>query len=246
MHITDIERLPGKKNRIYIDDEYAFMLYDRDMAVYNIGTADMNETGEGIGISDELYERIMKETVIRRARQKCVAMLERMDRTEDELRKKLKFEMYPETVISDTIEWLKGLHYVDDGRYAMSYIRTRLDSTSRQALISKLLMKGISRDIIDEAYSACCEEIGFIPGQSRNKREQKITCGTESAGEDESAEQQAATATLRKKLGGKQLLTYKERMSIIGYMMRKGFRRREIQAAFEALSITIGDYDIPE
>ena len=101
----------------------------------------------------------MKETVIRRAHQKTMAMLERMDRTETELRQKMKLDMYSGEVADETIRWLKSLHYLDDSRYAQSDIRGHLAGSSRQELIAKLRTKGISKDIANEAYETCCEEI---------------------------------------------------------------------------------------
>lgn len=235
MHITNIEKLPRKKNRIYIDGEFAFMLYDRDMEVYHIPDGGTGEDFTDIEISEAQFERIMKETVTRRAHQKALNLLESMDRSEDELRRRLKLDMYGEGVIDETVNWLKGLHYLDDERYAQSYIRGRIANTSRQELRTRLLAKGIERDLIDEAYEVCSEELRVRPGAA-----------DERDAEDTDIEQQAAVKTLKKKLGSKRALTPKERMSIIGYMLRKGFGRSRIQAAFDTLGISIGYDDIPE
>ena len=165
--------------------------------------------------------KIMKETVIRRAHQKTIALLERMDRSEAELRRRMKLDMYSESVTDETIAWLKSLHYLDDDRYAQNYIRSHIQSSSKQELISKLLAKGIKKDLIEEAYSVCSADTDLN-------------------------ESQAAVKTLGKKLGNRKTLTPKERMNAIGCMLRKGFRRNEIMAAFEELDIVI-DYDeIPD
>ena len=56
MRVTAVEKLKQKKNKVFIDDEYAFMLYDRDLALYHI-----EEEAE---ISDVQYEKILKESII--------------------------------------------------------------------------------------------------------------------------------------------------------------------------------------
>lgn len=247
MKITNIEKLPRKKNKIYIDGEYAFMLYDKDIAVYHLDRYTETEDGTEEEFPEHLYDKIMKETVIRRAHQKTLAMLERMDRTETELRQKMKLDMYSEEVADETIKWLKSLHYLDDSRYAQSYIRGHLAGTSRQELIAKLRAKGISKDIANEAYTVCCEEITPAERGGNGGHPDKDDRGTAAAGETTgSIEQQAALRTLSKKLGTRKVLTPKERMSVIGYMLRKGFRRNEIMNAFDELGISIDYEDMPD
>ena len=73
MKITDIEKLPRKKNKIFIYGEYAFMLYDKDLALYHIDADSEGGDGTECEISEQLYDRIMKETVLRRAHQKMLA-----------------------------------------------------------------------------------------------------------------------------------------------------------------------------
>ncbi|MBO4415445.1 MAG: regulatory protein RecX [Lachnospiraceae bacterium] len=259
MFITGIERLPRKKNKIYIDDEYAFMLYDRDMALYHLTEAGAGRKQEdndcssdgfeetAIEISDELYEKIMKETVIRRAHQKTVALLERMDRTETELRRKMKLDLYSDAVADETIDWLKSMHYLDDMRYAQSYIRGHIGGTSRQELVTKLLSKGIAKDTINEAYSICCEESSFSVSKngSADSNDQD-SVQSHVGNEDINIEKQAAVKSLRKKLGSKKVLTPKERISAIGYMLRKGFRRNDIISAFDELGISIDYESLPD
>ena len=242
MYISGIEKLPSKKNRIYIDGEYAFMLYDRDLKIYHLESIVHDGNAEyenGTEISDELYSKIMKETVIRRAHQKALAILERMDRSEAELRQKLKTDMYPDIVADETIAWLKQLHYLDDSRYAQSYIRVRLENTSRQELIGKLRVKGIDKETAEEAYLICREELN-VQNAGKNRNTDETDCGGSDDGSD--PEQQAALRTLRKKIGSDRNITLKEQRSAIGYMLRKGFRRNEIIRAFEALGLEV-DYE---
>ena len=269
MLITQVETLPRKKNRIWIDGEYAFMLYDRDMGIYGLE--------DGTALSDELYDRIMKETVIRRAHQKSLTMLERMDRTVEELRRKLKQDLYSDRVIDETVSYLSGLHYLDDSRYAESYIRSRIGSVSRRELMSKLYAKGIDRELFDQAYEACAEDYVPADHSSYDCTDSIASCqdsrsgssfgsqyddksGSKSGGKSGSqsgsqsiVEADAAYKALSRKLGLKwstegeeHVITPKEKMSAIGYMLRKGFRRNDIMHAFDELGIVIASDEIPD
>ena len=74
-----------------------------------------------------------------------------MDRTEHQLREKLRASEYPEEVIEEAIEYVKAFHYLDDGRYAENFTRYKKEKMSRQQIKQKLMLKGISRDIISNA-----------------------------------------------------------------------------------------------
>ena len=49
-----------------------------------------------------------KEILEKRAKLRALHLLERMDRTEAELRSKLKLDMYPEDIIETVIQYEKG------------------------------------------------------------------------------------------------------------------------------------------
>jgi len=74
-----------------------------------------------------------------------------MDRTEQQLREKLLASEYPESCIDAAIEYVKSFHYLDDQRYAETFTRYRKEKLSRQQIKQKLMMKGVSRDIIADA-----------------------------------------------------------------------------------------------
>jgi len=74
-----------------------------------------------------------------------------MDRTEQQLREKLKSSHYPEEVIEEAIEYVKSFHYLDDERYAENFTRYKKENMSRQQIKQKLMLKGVSKDIIQNA-----------------------------------------------------------------------------------------------
>ena len=74
-----------------------------------------------------------------------------MDRTEAGLREKLIAGEYPEECIEEAIAYVKKFHYLDDVRYAKTYVRYKGEKMSRMQIRQKLSAKGVSRDTIDSA-----------------------------------------------------------------------------------------------
>jgi len=80
MFIDSIEKLNKYKYKVKTETS-VFYVYQSDLRKYSIK--------EGIEFSDEIYERLVKETLIPRARKKALDILSRADCSEADLRKKL-------------------------------------------------------------------------------------------------------------------------------------------------------------
>ena len=70
---------------------------------------------------------------IRRARHRALHILERCDRTEQELRDKLEMN-YRTEAVEDAIAYVKRYHYLDDMRYAVNYLNSRGRVKSRRGV----------------------------------------------------------------------------------------------------------------
>lgn len=238
MFITGIEALPQKKNKVFIDGDYAFMLYDRDLRMYHL-----EEDSE---LTPEQYDRIIRETVLRRANQKAMALLERMDRTEADLRRKLKDGLYTEDIIDSVIALLTKLHYLDDVRFAENFIRSHSSSMSNRELTTKLLQKGVSKENITSALSTIDEERSFKWESSTGFSSDCIPDSSALSDDSLSREQAAAVSALKKKLNGRTSIDYKTRQKVIGFMLRKGYRMADINMAFDTLNITFEASEDPD
>lgn len=106
---------------------------------------------EGTSISEEQYEAILHETVGIRAKKRAMHLLEKMDRTEQQLYDKLTQNGYPEVCIEEAIAYVKKYGYIDDLRYARQYIRWHQSKKSRQCLKMDLRQKGVARELIEQA-----------------------------------------------------------------------------------------------
>lgn len=199
MVITEIEEIiigySKKKTafKIYIDNNYEFLLYYQDIKIYKLTV--------GIEISSDLYDRIIEDTVFRRAKQKALAILKYMDRTEKELYTKLKDAYYTSDIITRTIEFLKDYHYLDDERYASNYINYKKTSQSKFTLKSKLMQKGINKDVLEKIIDI---EYNFSTDNS-------------------DPEMLAINKAILKKCKDTSNLAWEEKQKLISSLYRKGF-----------------------
>ena len=192
MIITNIEAVTKAKSRVYIDEQLAFVLYKGELYRYKIKKDEE--------ISDETYREIIDEVLTKRAKIRCIYLLKSMDRTEYQLRTKLKQGGYPEEAINRAIDYVKNLHYIDDNRYAQYYIDGRTGSKSKQQIVQDLLRRGISKEQIQSIY------------------EQKEP-------EDETEQIRKCVAKKRVDL---ETADPKEINRLYGFLMRKGFQASDI------------------
>ena len=144
MIVTDIVELSKSRSRVYLDGEFAFVLYKGELRLYHIE--------KDAELAEEEYEEIVETVLPKRAKKRCLMLLQKKDYTEEELRRKLRAGEYPQDSIDEAIDYVKGYHYVDDYRYCKSYISCYGDKCSRQQILSRLLAKGVDKNCILEAY----------------------------------------------------------------------------------------------
>lgn len=85
------------------------------------------------------------------AKKRSFRILERMPRTEKQLREKLiNDQKYSTEVIETVIEFLKEYHYVDDRRYSIDYINSKKNTKGIKVLLYELRNKGVDDGILEE------------------------------------------------------------------------------------------------
>lgn len=144
MTVTNITELNKSRSKVYIDGEFAFVLYKGELRLYHI------KTGEAI--SEEDYHRILTEVLPKRAKLRAMNLLMKKEYTEYELRKKLNDGEYPEKVIDEAIEYIISYKYIDDLKYATDYITAHEDTRSRRRIEQDLINKGISKTTLERAW----------------------------------------------------------------------------------------------
>ena len=148
--ITRIEEMDKKRSKIYINQEFAFVLYKGEIAQYKLM--------EGSQIEDNKCYVIHNEILPKRAKKRSLNLLQKRPYTEQELREKLAEGYYPETIIEEAIEYVKSFHYIDDYEYACQYIFYHKESESRRKIEGKLSMKGIDRETLEQAFCDSYDE----------------------------------------------------------------------------------------
>ena len=148
--ITKIEELDKKRSKIYIDQEFAFVLYKGEIAQYKLR--------ENKQIEDNIYQIILNEILPKRAKKRSLNLLQKRPYTEQKLREKLTEGYYSEEMIDEAIEYMKSFHYVDDYEYACQYIFYHKESESRRKMEEKLTLKGMDKETLERAFRDSYEE----------------------------------------------------------------------------------------
>ena len=149
MVVTGIIELDKKRSKIYIDEEFAFVLYKGELRDYGVRVA--------AELLPENYSEIMEIVLPKRCKLRAMNLLQKKDYTEKQLRDKLAEGLYPQEIIDETIKYVKSYKYLDDERYARDYITYHMSTRSKNRIIQDLTGKGISKDylmpIIEELYA---------------------------------------------------------------------------------------------
>lgn len=209
MRIVKIEELDKVRRKVYLEEGQFFWLYRKDILEY-----DLKENSD---IEEELYELILKEKVLLYAKKKVLELLERMDRTEQELKNKLLLRNFPSDIIDEAILYAKQFHYVDDLRYAIHFIQAKSSVKSKKQICYMLYQKGIAKECIEQAYQE------FMAGDLSDCSEH----------EDELKNLNPEIAAIHKIINrkGKPIkeLTREELQKLTASLYRKGFSNESIR-----------------
>lgn len=194
MEITKVQALTKQKYRIFLDGESAFAVYKGELSRYHLE--------EGAVLPPEVYEELVNRVLKKRATLRAMHILERTDKTEAQLRRKLEESEYPKEAVESAIAYVTSYGYLDDRRYAEHYIEWKKQGKGKARLKMELVQKGISREIIEEVL----ESTDF--GETREMIRQIIL----------------------KKRKTDIPMNEKEKQRLYGFLMRKGFSSSDILA----------------
>jgi len=144
--ITRIEIQKKNKNRysVFLDEEFAFGI-DQDVLL-------SHGLHKGIKLSQKQIDEIQFADRKKSAKDRALRFLSYRDRSEKELRDKLKGLDYDEMIISWVISELKRLQLIDDQNFAYLFSKNKIFTKpcGEYLLRRELKIKGISDRIIDE------------------------------------------------------------------------------------------------
>lgn len=146
----------GNRWHIFLDNNVDFLLYKGEVKKLNIQ--------EGACMNENQYQ-LINEILYKRARERALYILDHSYKTEKQITDKLKSGFYPTDVIQKVIEYLSEYDLINDYRYAMLYIEYKASSKSGRQIVQDLLLKGVSKSMINKAL----EETGFSDETSLRK-----------------------------------------------------------------------------
>lgn len=192
MKVKSIVPITKKRYQVVTEEQLAFVLYKGELSRYRIW--------EGGELTEDTYREIVDEVLKKRAKLRAMHLLTAQDRTEAQLREKLMKDGYPKEVADCAVDYVKSYHYVDDERYADSYMRSVLGKKSRKIISFELERRGVSAEIIERVM----EQTEAMP------------------------EEKMIEALVKKRAGEPHKMEDKEFRRVYGYLMRRGYRSGEI------------------
>jgi regulatory protein len=213
MRIIQIEVLDKVRRKLYIEGVSAFWLYRSDLGAYGLK--------ENADLSEQQYELIRKEKVLLYAKKKTLELLERMDRTEHELKNKLLQRDFPSDIIEEAVAYAKQFHYVDDFRFAKNFINIKSTTKSKRQICYMLNQKGIAKEQVDLAYEEFLQmHMGQVDSlQDGGEQDSKIN-----------PEVAAIIKIVRRKGKPMEEYTREELQKLTASLYRKGFSSDNIRA----------------
>ena len=153
-----------------------------------------------------------RERLLRRCRERCLYLITDAEKTEARLREKLRASgRYPEDIIDETMEFLRGYDFLNDRRFADRMIQRYAGIKSLREIEQKLYQRGVRREDVQAAMAAYRE-----------------------AG-DQAAEQELAAVQrlIQKKCRSTAELSREERQKLLQSIMRRGFSYSLVSRALE-------------
>ena len=206
MIITKIEPFDKNCSRyaIYIDSEPAFVLYKGEIKQLKLN--------ENCTLDEAAYQSILEEILIPRAKKRGMNLLMKSDRTEADVRGKLRSGGYPNEAIDAAIAYLISFKYIDDSRYAEEYIRFKSQSQSVRQIKLKLTEKGIDKALIEKAIA------------NHETDNQNSECAL-------------IERLINKRCKGNiSNQSYEEKQKLFAYLYNKGFRISDIEKVYNNLT----------
>jgi len=178
MVITEIAECAKNKDRvnIYVDGVFSFAVYKE--------TALAEKLKKGVEINHEQIQEIRREDAQKYAFSAALQYVSFKQRTEKEVRDKLRQKGIDEAASEIALEKLRDYGYVNDEDYAGLYAEELNAKYGRRMIRQKMRLKGLDDEVIAQALEGLQGETPIIAQLERyetrflndepKKREQKI------------------------------------------------------------------------
>jgi len=152
--ITDLDQQKNNASRVsvFLDGEFAFGVHEDLVVKHGLRV--------GRTLTPEEQREVERDDQYVRAKQRALDYLAHKPRTEEEVRRKLRRQDAPETIIEDVVARLYELSYLDDEAYADDYVRNRFASKKYGPvrIRRELVERGVDRHTAETAVDALFDE----------------------------------------------------------------------------------------
>lgn len=165
MIVTAVERQRGRRRvTVFVDGQFALALGAELAAEHDVRP--------GRRLTGEELSAIAWAEARRDALASALRLLSYRQRSEQELRERLRRKGVAQPLVEETLGRLRELGYVDDAGFARFWVETRQAArpSSRLALRSELRRRGVARDAADEATASLSDEEAAYEAACRRLR----------------------------------------------------------------------------
>jgi regulatory protein len=152
--ITDLDQQQNNASRVsvFLDGEFAFGVHEDLVVKHGLRV--------GRTLTPEEQREVERDDQYVRAKQRALDYLAHKPRTEEEVRRKLRRQDAPESIIEDVVARLYELSYLDDEAYADDYVRNRFASKKYGPvrIRRELVKRGVDRHAAEAAVDAFFDE----------------------------------------------------------------------------------------
>ena len=201
MTVTEIRPVTKQKYQIEVEGHSPFVLYKGEVFRYHIE--------KDREISPEIYKEIIEEVLTKRAKLRALHLLEQGDKTKKDLEEKLLKNGYPPEAAEAALAYVESFHYIDDKRYALSYIQNQSGRKGRARIQMELRRKGVPQEYIDQAFQEM---------------------------EEETDTEAVIRELVQKKRRGQGPMDEKEKQRLYGFLLRRGFSTSDILCVLREFS----------
>ncbi len=169
----------GNSYKVYLENDE-----EHDLSIEQIVKYKIKENTE---INYDKFKEILFEDNKKEAFNKALDIISFKDNTTYEIRNKLYKKGYDDIIISDVLEKLKEYNFIDDNKYAQSYVNSCLTykKYGKNKIIYMLKQRGISSSIIsnlnfnndlefETAKNVFYKKLSSLDKYDNNKKKEKL------------------------------------------------------------------------
>lgn len=174
--VSGVVQYDKKRWKVTLDDgAVTFLLYRGEVRQAGIqmpgelpdGSSAENGEQE---IREEAWQRIKEEILLPRGKKRALFYLKNGDKTEFQIRNKLKEGFYPEEIIGQVLEFLRKYRLADDARYTENYVNQLKGVRSRREIEAKLYARGLKGNEVKESLAEIPQEDEYLAAEKALKK----------------------------------------------------------------------------